>query len=193
MPSTRWTRPRPAWARAWVLTAAVLAAIWLAPTSWWERLWPDGRLRGVGAPAPAPPLVIQRVEIVTPPAVVEPVPADQPEAPRPEPEPRWWTDAWNARIVADRASQRAAAADSLLPGPLRDLFGAQATVAMILATPDSVVTARVWRLVQQEQLSASDADGIFEAIARARAYADLRSREAAMFDEFLHETVPVPR
>jgi len=186
-------RPRWTWPVAWSLALASLVLVALLPQRWWNAVWPDGRL-AARATEP-PPAAFELVELAPgrPPSPIE---SDEspPTAPTPPraPEAAWWEVGFRARIVADFAAPPVLP-DSLLPRPLLELWGARATTELILAAPDSAVHAQLWWLVQEERLAASDLGGLFTAIARARAYADLRSREAAMFDEFLNETVPVPR
>jgi len=187
-------RPRWIWPATAAGTLLLLGLALLVPEAWWYLLVPDRPLRALHTAGPEITFEGANVEVIAPPPVIETLPADERTAPLPPPpEPDWWTDAWNVRIDADLGRRAPALPDSLIPAPLRELIGAQATVALILAAPDSVVEARLWQLVEEERLGRNDLDGLFAAIARARAYADLKSREAAMYDEFIFETVPVPK
>lgn len=197
MPALIPHRPcRWAWPAAWVGVLLLLTGATLVPETWWWLLVPD-RYRGREAELAAPAaLELLELEVLPPPPPIAIAPDDarrEPPAPAPHLDPDWWTRGWNARIVPDLAPARPELPDSLLPRPLLDILGAQATLDLVLAQPDSVVQARIWWLTQEEQLSRDDLDGLFGAIAKARAYADLKSREAAMYDEFINETVPVPR
>ena len=187
-------RPRWIWPSAWLTAVVLLVLTSLTPEAWWWLLLPARDLTGAPPPTFNPVFELVELDVVAPPPVVVidveeiNVPADEPHL-----DPDWWNQAWNARIDADLGRRLAAQPDSLVFQPLLDIWGAQATVELILAQPDSVVQARIWRLVQTEALTRDDADGMFAAIARARAYADMKSREAAMYDEFIDETVPVPK
>jgi len=189
-------RPRWTWPVAWSITLVLGIGAMLVPESWWWLLIPDRDLEHRRGQVSPPAMQLVELEVVAPPPEIAAVPDPEPED-ETEPEihldPDWWTRSWSARIVSDFAPAHAAVPDSLLPRPLLDILGAQATVDLVLSQPDSAVQARIWWLVQEEELTRDDLDGLFSAIARARAYADMRQREAAMFDEFINETVPVPR
>jgi len=188
------TEPRWRWAAAWVAALAMLLGLTLLPRPWWEAIWPRGRLRPVAAAeAPVAFSVVEVAEVRPPRTVLTRPDSTVPIAAGPVADSAWWVRAWQARVAADFSPPVPALPDSLIPTPLRDLWGARAAVDLILATPDSVVRARLWLLVEAEDLAASDVAGLFAAIARARAHADRRSREADIFDEFLPSTVPVTR
>jgi hypothetical protein len=188
-------RPRWTWPLAWSLAALVVALALAIPESWWWLLVPDRPILVTRAAGPAPALRLLELEVITPPPVIEAAPERPQDRPRPEPplDPDWWTRGWNARIVGDLPATGPALPDSLLPRPLLELLGARAALDLVLSQPDSVVQAQLWWLVEEERLARDDLDGLFTAVARARSYADKMSREAAMYDEFLLETVPVPR
>ncbi len=187
--------PRWTWPVAWSTAALLVLAALLVPESWWWLLVPDRDLGRHAASEVPTVLELMDLEIQFPPpeVVVTPEP-DTLKRPEPEPhvDPDWWTHSWNARIVADMAPAQTLP-DSLLPSPLLDILGARATVELVLMQPDSLVQARIWWLAKEERYTRDDVDGLFSAIARARAYADMKQREAAMFDEFINETVPVSR
>jgi len=187
-------RSQPIWLASWGFTLGLLVVLLLLPSSWWDAIWPDGRLRGRADDA-RPDHEFELIELAVrrPPPVVEAV-AERPHQPPPPallPEAEWWSQAWNVRIDAD-LGRRVALPDSLLPVPLVDLWGAQATVELIMATPDSVVNARLWELVSEEQLGRNDLSGLYSTIAKARAYVDMKRREAAMFNEFGSDQIRVP-
>jgi len=177
-----------------------LLLLWLAtlvPASWWALLVPDQPLRATVAAGPEVDFMIEDLEVgPAPPAIEIAGAGEEPAPPARHLDPDWWTRAWNARIVFDRLPAPAPAPalpDTLVPPVLVGLLGLEASREFILAAADSVVEARLWQLVQEERLRLTDLDGLFTAIARARAYADMKSREAAMYGEFMFETVPVPR
>ena len=186
---------RPAWVWPASVAGAFLALLMLClvPGAWWRLLW-----SGHSPPRELPEhtfradlQIIELEPVRPPPPLAAATGADaQPEILPADPD--WWWAAWHGRIEADWRSP-AALPDSLLPAPLLAMLGVRATVDLILAAPDSLIEARLWWLVQTEDLTLNDLDGFYTAIARARAYADLKSREAAMFNEFQFETVPVTR
>ena len=188
-------RPDWIWPSAWFAVGLLVVLATLVPEAWWWLLIPDRDLTDSSSPIFGPAFELVDLEVAPPPPVVVVVDLEraEPLASVPHLDPDWWNHAWNVRIDADLGRRSAALPDSLLPQPLLDIWGAQATVALILAQPDCVVQARIWRLVQAEELTRNDADGMFSAIAKARSYADMKSREAAMYDEFIFETVPVPK
>ena len=181
------------WPLAWSLAAVWLLLMLAVPESWWWLLIPDRPAAGADAAPRLTVLELVDIEIRRPPPPVVRVPDDAPppRAPAPPADAAWWTDAWNVRIAADLAAP--AAGDTVLTRPVLDLLAAGPTIDAILARPDSLIEARLWQLVQEHQLARNDARGIYTAIAKARAFADMKSREAAMFDEFARETVPVTR
>jgi hypothetical protein len=183
------------WPLAWSGAALALLAFVLAPAAWW---WPLTARRGLGRvrePALPPHLHLVELEVLRAPPAIVATPAEPPQRrpPAVHVDPAWWTRGWNARLVPWAAATPPAVPDTLLPRPLLDLLGARAGLDLVLAQPDSAVEARLWWLAEEERLGRDDLDGVFSATARARALADLKSREAAIFDEFILETVPVPR
>lgn len=188
-------RPRPAWLLSWSITLGLLLGLVLLPEHVWESIWPDGRLRpGLAHRAHDHVFELVELSVVLPaPPVIEAVPElpERPDHPAPRVEAAWWTQAWDVRIDTD-LGRAPSLPDSLLPAPLAELWGAQATVDLILATPDSVVEARLWQLVNEQQLARNDLSGLFSAIAKARSYVDMKRREASMFDEFGADQIRTP-
>jgi hypothetical protein len=187
-------RPTWVWPTAWLAAGLLLVAATLVPEAWWWLLIPDRDARAPATAALDDAMELVELDVMPPPPPVEAAPDPPPDAgPPPEVllDQDWWHRAWNLRIADDVAPRRPTLPDSLVPLPLLALYGASASVDLILSQPDSVVQARLWWLVQEEQLTLDDLDGVFSAIAKARAFVDLKSREAAMFDEFIFETVPV--
>src|SRR6056297_624636 len=125
------TEPRWRWAAAWVAALAMLLGLTLLPRPWWEAIWPRGRLRPEVAAVRPPRTVLTRPDSTVPIAA------------GPVADSAWWVRAWQARVAADFSPPVPALPDSLIPTPLRDLWGARAAVDLILATPDSVVRARL--------------------------------------------------
>jgi hypothetical protein len=190
-------RPRPAWIWPSSLGAALclLASLLLVPSAWWQRLWP-GRLPRSGDVRPAEAAAWPVIEVILAPPDVAPI--DEPSSPRPEPpaDADWWWSAWreSAAPVAVAIRRRpAAAAGAPTVDDLLRIPGVRPLVSAILAAPDSLVAQRIWRLEQTLELGRDDRAGLYTAIARARSYADLKSREAAMYGETTVLTVPVTR
>ena len=176
-------RPRPAWLLSWLITVGLLAALVLLPEAAWEAIWPDGRLRSRDGDEHAGHVFeLVEVSVVRPlPPVVETIPDppdDQRRPARPEPEAAWWTQAWDVRIDAD-LGRALVLPDSLVPAPLVEIWGAQATLDLILATPDSLLEAQLWQLVNEQQLGRNDLSGLYSAIAKARSYVDMKRRGPA--------------
>jgi hypothetical protein len=189
---------RPAWVWPASCSGALLALLLLllVPAPWWRALWSLQSLRALPARERAADFVVLDVPPVRPPPPIAAAP-DESDSPAAlerlwQRDPDWWEAAWRGRLIVDQRPAPSVS-DTLLPAPLLALLGSRAAVELVLAMPDSAVTARLWWLVQQERLTYNDLDGIFTAIARARAYADLKSREAAMYGEFMFETVPVTK
>lgn len=187
------TTRRPPWLASWLLTAALLAALISLPSTWWDAIWPDGRLADHdGTMAAAASFELVEVEVVIPRVeVVERQVVDRQE-PTPRPEPDWWTGAWNVRVAGLPEQLQRARQDTSPAAPLAVLRDANAAVATLLARPDSTIDARLWQLVTEEQLGRRDWNGFYAAVAKARAYLDLKQREAAMFNEFGADQVRVP-
>ncbi len=187
--------PRWLWPLSWLLCGLALACLIIMPARWWDAIWPAGRLRSRDAGRPS--LAVLRlvdVEVIAPPAdvTVVPDPPEQAEPPPPSREPDWWSRAWEVRVARDLVRDPVGPPDTLALAPLLELWGAGASVELILAQPDSVVDARLWQLVNEDALSRNDLSGLYSAIARGRAYVDMKRREAAMFDEFGRDQIRVP-
>lgn len=108
------------------------------------------------------------------------------------PEPSWWTLAFEERAAADLGDRPAATAADTVPWALLGSTGLPAALEIVLAVPDSLSSARLWELGEEEALGLSPLRDFFHAVSRGRAFEDLRSREAAMFGEFVHESIMVP-
>lgn len=171
----------------------VLFLLFLVPAAWWRRLLPEPRLRDVRQRAFVAHLQVVELAAVEPPPAVVAARDDRPSGPDvPFQDAAWWQQAWHGRLERDLRPV-AERPDSLRIRSVLALLEARAELATILAAPDSAVEALLWRLAQTEQLSRNDLDGLYAAIARARAYADLKSREAAMYGDFSQETVPITK
>ncbi len=191
-------RPRWTWPASLAGAFVLLLAASLMPPAWWAWWWPAPSARRAPPAADGTVAPIAWI-IVLPPPVVEARPRVDDPSPtadrRDEPwlPADWWQSAWSADTAIGRPRPVIDLPDAMLPAPLVLMLGTQATLDLILAAPDSAVAAVIWRLEQTASLSRDDRDGLYTAIARARAFADLKSREAAMYGEFLLETVPVTK
>ena len=191
-------RPRWMWPASLAGALVLLVVAVLLPDAWWSWLWPSATGgRPPVAPSPAGDPITWT--IVLPPPVIEVVPEPADTAPATDDHDLdwlpadWWQTAWHDAAAIGWPRRVIDLPDALLPVPLVVLMGTQATLDLILAAPDSAVAAVIWRLEQTASLTRDDRDGLYTAIARARAYAYLKSREAAMYGEFLLETVPITR
>lgn len=191
------TPRRDAWTWPASLGGAALSLLilLLLPPAWLRFMLPDRGLRPPLSRPLEPHLRVVELAPASLPPIITPVPSEQTAAPPAVPvwdDDEWWHRAWHGRLAQD-LRPRTLRPDSLPSPILTTLLSAGMDLDLILATPDSVIEARLWRLVQTEQLARNDLDGLFSAIARARAYADLKSREAAMYNEFINETVPITK
>lgn len=169
--------------------------LWMLPTAWWSAIWPRGVLRQLESPRLAlREIVLFEYEIRRSPPPVAVVRDDTrtEAADDPADDPDWWWQSWRVRIAVDFGTSHATIPDTLIPLPLQDLLGARATLDLILASPDSVIQARIWELVAEGGLRLDDVSGMFESVARARAYVDMQRRQAATFGEFGADQVRVP-
>lgn len=188
------TTRRPPWLASWLLTAVILLALISLPSTWWDAIWPDGRLADhAGSTAAVASLELVEVEVVVPrvEVVVDRQVVDRQESAS-RSEPDWWTGAWNVRVAGLPEQLQRARQDTSPAAPLAVLRDANPAVATLLARPDSTVDARLWQLVTEEQLGRRDWNGFYTAVAKARAYLDMKRREAAMFNEFGADQVRVP-
>lgn len=179
----------------WLLAAAAaltigLAATFLTPRSWLGFLLPDGRSLQQLAPLEARPWLV-----LSPPPEIEPAPRRRPvEPPRPEPPAPppadWWREGWRIRVAA-------AAREDLRPTPedsvvyLLETLGLPHDI-MSRARPNSLLEARLILLAREESYRFDELKPYFGAVTRARAYADLQSRKADMYDDHLRQEIIVP-
>ena len=188
-------RSRWIWPASFGGAALVLLLVFMMPVAWWRLLAPPRALHAACGRPDEPDLRIVELAVVRPIPEIREVLEDRPlREPDSLPlDPEWWQEAWHGRFADDLHAPAAASPDSCLPPVLAAILNSRADLDLILDAPDSVIEARLWRLAQVEKLTRNDLEGFYSAIARARAYADLKSREAAMYGEFLNETVPVSR
>lgn len=119
----------------------------------------------------------------------EPPPVD--EQPAPHLDPDWWTRGWRIRVDPEVRLQesRAAARDSV--EILLTALGVERDF-MTRARPDSVLAARLFILQVEDSFRFDEMKPYLSAMARSRAYADIMSRAADMYDDFLGSQIMTP-
>ena len=177
-----------------VTVAVALATTFLLPQSWINAFFSPlsliERLEREQAPAwmvilPPPP-----VEIVPDHQSVPPAPASDPARPEIHRDPDWWSQGWRVRTTPDiPAAGRQAAADSVTIllaalGVARDF--------MTRARPDSVMASRLFVMRVEDSFRFDELKPYLEAMARSRDYADIMSRAADMYDNFLATEIMTP-
>ena len=63
---------------------------------------------------------------------------------------------------------------------------------LTLVKPDSVLAARLILLQREDQMGFDELKPYFQAVTRSRAYADILSRAADMYGDFLQQEIIVP-
>ncbi len=186
-------RPPSPWGACALATVGLLVLLLLVPAAWWRALWQRTRLQPRELPLVAELPDFALLEIAPPPSVevVVPTVARTREVPRELPDAMWWDRAWEVRVRSDLLRDAAPAVTDTTPWAALGALGLPTSLAAALAVPDSALAARVWELVWEDKVDLSRLADYFRAIGRGRTYADLKSREAAMFGEFMFETVPV--
>jgi hypothetical protein len=188
--------------RRWPVCIALAAVLLLAVPFLIPRTWIDALLRqplrpGL-LPEAAPPrtLVLLPVEIVTLKPVLEPEsePPDEDERPQPQwqDEDAWWRTVWQVGLQArnDAALGRASRPDSALATRLELLGGL--TDLLRRVEPDSATADVLARLYLEDGFRMEGGLKTFLACqGYALDHADLKSREADMFDEHLFQSIPV--
>jgi hypothetical protein len=170
--------------------ALLLAAMLGTPRSWLGFLLPDGRLSRTNAASSSRPWLV-----LEPPPEIEPVRSrDEPPPPRrppPAPPPAdWWREGWRVRIAAT-------AREDLVPTPEDSVVYLLKTLGLPRdlvrrARPDSVLAARLILLAREDAFRFEELKPYFGAVTRARAFADLQSRVADMYDDHLRQEIIVP-
>lgn len=190
-------RPDPwKWPACIGLTGAFfLALVFLVPASWIAAFF-------------SPLSLAERMDreqeaswmVILPPPQVEVVSDFHPEPPQPEtPEdpppqhqdPDWWSRGWviqaSPEAVAPQGRQTAADSVAILLTALgveRDF--------MTRAKPDSVLAAKLFILQVEDSFKFDELKPYLTAMARARDYADIMSRAADMYDDFLGREIMTP-
>jgi hypothetical protein len=175
--------------------AILLAAVFLVPAAWIEALFsPLGSFADHGTESGVRPIVLLPVEIVAVKPEIEAV-ADEPEeSERPIPlreDASWWQSVWRIHLQRQTTvALRGVHPDSGLALRLELLGGLTDLVRRV--EPDSATADLLARLYLADGYRLQ---GSLKTFLSARGYAldhaDLRSREAEMFDEHLFRSIPV--
>jgi hypothetical protein len=136
---------------------------------------------------------------IMPPPQVEIVPDHQPETSpsdlepellEPHLDPDWWIQGWRIRPVVDVEPQAVQAVND----SVRILLTALGVERDFLsrARPDSLLANRLALLQIEDSFKFDEMKPYFGAMTRARAYADIMSRAADMYDDFLRQEIMTP-
>ena len=172
----------------------VFVTVYLVPRSWIDAFF-------------SPLSLAERFEreeggswlVLLPPPSVQMVPDRQPDVPEPAEElsrlqthhdPEWWTRGWRVMTEGeDAASDRPAVPDSVVI--LLAALGVERDF-MSRARPDSVLAVRLFMLQVEDSFKFDELKPYLTAMARARDYADIMSRAADMYDDFLRTEIMTP-
>ena len=171
-----------------------LGTAFLLPQPWIDAFFTPLSLLDRIERAPDP----QWLVILPPPPIemVPDLPADVPD-PRPEPDPDevhqdpdWWSRRWIIRTVVEPPVAGSRAVDDSVAillaalGVERDFINR--------ARPDSVLAARLFILQIENSFNFDEMKPYLSAMARSRDYADIMSRAADMYDDFLGSQIMTP-
>ena len=172
----------------------VLATTFLLPRSWINAFFSPLSFIEPLEPEQAPTWMIilppPPVEIVSDHQLVPPVPPSDPARPETHRDPDWWSQGWRVRTMPDTpATESQASADSVAIlltalGVARDF--------MTRARPDSVMASRLFVMQVEDSFRFDELKPYLEAMARSRDYADIMSRAADMYDNFLATEIMTP-
>ena len=185
----------------WPVVLAVTVAVWLAgafllPRSWIAFILATHQDQTAAQATGGDPWLV----LLPPPEIVvrpDDEPPPHPDTPPPPPrehiDPQWWVSGMRVRIVDARSPQAA------VPRPtLRDTLnqilhelGLVEELTMI-PKPDSTVAAALLILQREDALRFDALKPYFNAVARSRDYADIMSRAADMYGDFLQQEIMVP-
>lgn len=178
-----------------ILLAVLLlcGGVLFTPRSWIEYFFSPLSLEPVGESVPRrgwleiqPPPV---VEITERPAEREPE-RPEPETPEIWENPDWWRDGWRIKTETETGrALRATAADSAAV-LLTELGIGQDFFSMV--KPDSLLASRLHLLKLEDSYRFDELKPYLSAMTRARAYRDIQSRAADMYDNFLATDIMVP-
>jgi hypothetical protein len=130
------------------------------------------------------------LEIVTDPQPDRPVHRRESLFPRDHLDPEWWTRGWRIEPVtgpqeiAGRTARDSVAILLTALGVERDF--------MKRTRPDSVLAVRLFMMKVEDSFRFEELKPYLSAMARCRDYADLMSRKADMYDDFLRQQIMTP-
>lgn len=174
--------------------ALTLGLFLLVPVGWLASLFPDPG-RGAGGQAARPArwiTVLPPVEIVARPDSRPDPPPPRREPPPSPGDPRWWDEAWRVRteVRVVRDLRPAATADDSVAVLLEQLGVGIDFLRTV--RPDSLLAARLTLLQVEDSFRFDELKPYFSAVTRSRAYADILSRAADMYDDHLQSQIMVP-
>jgi hypothetical protein len=175
-----------------VTVAMVLATLFLLPQSWIDAFF-------------SPLSLVERLErqqatrwmVIMPPPPVESVPDHHPVTrlpdttdPKPHRDPDWWSQGWRVMTAPDSPTARPqASADSV--AILLTALGVERDF-MTRIRPDSVLASRLFLMQVEDSFRFDELKPYLEAMAKSRDYADIMSRAADMYDNFLATEIMTP-
>lgn len=176
------------------LTFTLLAVfIFAVPRSWYDFFFSPLNLR-----SPDKLSGESWLTLMAPPEIqIEPESPinDLEDPPPPEPPPQfleqdWWTRGLEVHLT----DQAMAALKPSVDDSLRYVMNKLSITSDLLRTtrPDSLLSARLILLGRMDALDLEELKPYLKAMTRSRAWADIHSREAAMFDNHLGSQIMVP-
>lgn len=171
-----------------------LGVFLLLPVGWLDGLFPNFDRNAAGkARLPARWItVLPPLDFAVRPET-DPLPAERKKSEPPAPQDaRWWEEAWRvqAEVAVGRDLPLAASADDSVTVLLAEL-GVGADFLQTVR-PDSLLAARLTLLRVEDSFRFDELKPYFSAVTRSRAYADILSRAADMYDEHLQSQIMVP-
>ncbi len=172
----------------------VFVTVFLVPRSWIDAFF-------------SPLALVERLEreqgqrwlVLLPPPAVQMIPHREPDIPDPPTDlsrlethhdPDWWSQGWRIMTMnQESATHRQAVADSVVI--LLAALGVERDF-MNRARPDSVLAARLFILQVEDSFKFDELKPYLTAMARARDYADIMSRAADIYDDFLRTEIMTP-
>ncbi len=180
-----------------VITLALVcffAGIFLVPAQWINLFFSPLNIQTHDLEEPRanwiyilPPPVIESI------AEVPKLPKDLKQKKRPAPavdDPGWWTDGWQVRTVAATPSLLAVTSRDSIAQLMEVLGVGTDFIGKVL--PDSLLNHRLMLLRLEDGFKFDELKSYLAAMGRAKAMADIKSREAAMVDNHLQSTIMVP-
>jgi|GEM_PF-2069496 len=186
----------------WPLCSGLTVALFLATFIWLPSSWIHSFFSPLSFGDRLERQAPARWMILQPPPQVEavpdrsPVPEDQDRDRNSTPlhqDPDWWTAGWIVRAGPEDPSGfrpgSSAASDSV--AILLQALGVERDF-MARTRPDSVLATRLFLLQVEDSFRFDELKPYLSAMARARDYADIMSRAADMYDNFLDQEIMTP-